>query len=207
MRTFNGLFGVAAFLMTLAILAVSSPAVAQSRDTTEETSPWSFPADVRPLTSAEKDVFAARNEEIFRLRQSRAWAEAAALLRTDVRAKEATLGPSHPVTGIAMGWLASTLEMLGQNSEAESLTIRSIGIGRRWLPDNHPSFCFQYMSLGSVQFAMGKPQSAEISLRHALDIARQSNDPQLVSWAREALSGLLEKTGRQQEAAQVRRQG
>ena len=62
--------------------------------------------------------------------------------------RDATLGPTHPVTAQSLNNLAEALRTDGQRDEAEKLHRRAIEIRRTRLSPNHPELAESLSNLG-----------------------------------------------------------
>ena len=132
--------------------------------------PSALASDVRPWTSEEH----ARDRESFGMAN-------AAEARGDYRAgeqpwraalaiREATWGPLHPVTAIALNNLALNLGTQGRAAEAEPLLRRVLAIYEARIGADHPDTATSLVSLARGLAEQGRAAEAEPLFRRALAI-------------------------------------
>jgi serine/threonine protein kinase/tetratricopeptide (TPR) repeat protein len=99
------------------------------------------------------------------------------LLQASVATRERVLGPHHPEVAQAIGNLASVVELMGRDSEAEKLHRRALAIREQVLGPDHVDVAGSLNSLGGVLWALGKRDEGTRCLERALDIRVRALGP------------------------------
>jgi len=102
----------------------------------------------------------------------------------------------------SLNYLAGLYESQGRYSEAEPLFLQALEIGRRSLPEDHPSLAIHLNNLAELYRSQGRYSEAEPLYLQALEIDRRSlpeDHPSLASHLNN-LAGLYQFQGRYSEA-------
>jgi len=92
------------------------------------------------------------------------------LLKACVATRERVLGPDHPDVAQALGNMASVLEYLGREADAEAMHRRALAIREQALGPDHVDVAGSLNSLGGVLWVRGQRDEGMRYLERALDI-------------------------------------
>jgi serine/threonine protein kinase/tetratricopeptide (TPR) repeat protein len=92
------------------------------------------------------------------------------LLKACVATRERALGPDHPDVAQALGNMASVLEYLGREADAEAMHRRALAIREQALGPDHVDVAGSLKSLGGVLWVRGQRDEGIRCLERALDI-------------------------------------
>jgi serine/threonine protein kinase len=139
------------------------------------------------------------------LRDQKKFTEAEPLCRQAVEMRRKVLPPTHPDLAVALDNLARVLVPLNKLDEAASLFRECVSIRKSALPAGDPRIADSLYRLANVLVAQRNLTDAEPLYRQALSI-QQARDPKAgpTTQTIAALSDLLEKANRHDEAAALR---
>jgi len=96
------------------------------------------------------------------------------LLKASVATRERVLGPDHPDVAQAIGNMASVLEYMGRDAEAEGMHRRALAIRERALGPDHVDVAGSLNSLGGVLWVLGEREEGMRCLERALDVRERA---------------------------------
>ncbi|MBX7082844.1 MAG: serine/threonine-protein kinase [Nannocystaceae bacterium] len=128
------------------------------------------------------DVATAHENLAIVLSSARREPDALVHQRRAVELREASLGPGHPMLGLAYSHLGSLLADLAQFDEAVDEQQRGLAIQEAALGPEHPNVLNAHMNLGVLYDEMGRHGEAQREYRAAiasLERARRPDDPDI----------------------------
>ena len=96
------------------------------------------------------------------------------LLKASVATRERVLGPDHPDVAQAIGNMASVLEYMGRDAEAEGMHRRALAIRERALGPDHVDVAGSLNSLGGVLWVLGEREEGMRCLERALVVRERA---------------------------------
>ena len=130
--------------------------------------------------------------------------EAESLLRRTLEGRERVLGAEHPNTLGSAVALGGFLDDRGMHAEAQTLLRRALEIQDRVLGPEHPQTLVTLNNLAVSLYRVARYAEAETLFRRALDVFERKPDDARLPTCINNLAGVLEQTGRSEEAVDMR---
>jgi len=128
------------------------------------------PPAIRATTAAENQALAAGQAALAAAMAKRDWAAAAAALERTVAIDEASWGPEHPNTILALETWAFAVQLSGDGVRAEALFRRALAVRLKTVGERHPQVATIDNGIGQALDTQGRFAEAEPWYRKAMEL-------------------------------------